>query len=100
MQVKASKEGITFSVHGGLGGGSVMLKPGAAHKPEGKFSLTVHEPVCATFALRYLITFADAATLSGQVELGLGPGAPLLVRYDFGKPDNGHMQFYLAPQGS
>merc|ERR1712238_260231 len=52
MQVKASKEGITFSVQGDAGGGNVMLKP------------------------------REAAPLSGAVELGLGPDAPLLVKYD------------------
>merc|ERR1712051_214868 len=32
MQVKASKEGITFSVQGDAGGGNVMLKPREAEK--------------------------------------------------------------------
>merc|ERR1711937_921529 len=98
MQVKASKEGITFSVHGDVGSGNVMLKPREADKPEDKVSLTVHEPVMATFALRYLVNFAKAAPLCGSVELGLGPDAPLLVKYEPEKNENGHMQFYLAPK--
>merc|ERR1711937_762552 len=98
MQVKASKEGITFSVQGDAGGGNVMLKPREADKPEDRVALTVNEPVTATFALRYLVNFAKAAPLSGSVELGLGPDAPLLVRYDLEKADNGFMQFYLAPK--
>jgi len=98
MQVKASKEGITFSVHGDVGSGNVMLKPREADKPEDKVSLTVHEPVTATFALRYLVNFAKAAPLCGSVELGLGPDAPLLVKYELEKNENGHMQFYLAPK--
>merc|ERR1711976_745492 len=57
MQVKASKEGITFSVQGDVGAGNVMLKPREAEKPEEKVTLTVHEPVTATFALRYLVNF-------------------------------------------
>merc|ERR1719371_145345 len=72
MQVKASKEGITFSVQGDAGGGNVMLKPREAERPEERVALTVHEPVTATFALRYLVNFAKAAPLSGAVELGLG----------------------------
>merc|ERR1711975_110702 len=76
MQVQASKEGIRFSVQGDIGAGNVMLKPRDADKPEDKVSLTVHEPVTATFALRYLVTFSKAASLSGVVELGLGPDAP------------------------
>merc|ERR1711906_46678 len=71
MQVKASKEGITFSVQGDIGAGNVMLKPRESDKPEEKVTLTVHEPVSATFALRYLVNFAKAAPLSGQVELEL-----------------------------
>merc|ERR1711879_206242 len=67
-------------------------------KPEEKVTLTVHEPVTATFALRYLVNFSKAAPLCGSVELGLGPDAPLMVKYDLEKADNGYMQFYLAPK--
>merc|ERR1712151_806530 len=56
MQVSASKEGIKFSVQGDIGTGNVMLKPRESEKPEDKVSLTVHEPVTATFALRSLVT--------------------------------------------
>merc|ERR1711967_169814 len=98
MQVSASKEGIKFSVQGDVGAGNVMLKPREGQKPEDRVTLTVHEPVTATFALRYLVTFAKAAPLCGQVELGLGPDAPLLVKYDLETGDNGFMQFYLAPK--
>merc|ERR1712060_976691 len=34
MQMKASKEGITFSVQGDVGAGNVMLKPRESEKPE------------------------------------------------------------------
>merc|ERR1712062_321608 len=98
LQMSASKEGIKFSVAGDVGSGNVMLKPREAEKPEDKVTLTVNEPVTATFALRYLVNFSKAAPLCGVVELGLGPDAPLLVRYDLDKADNGFMQFYLAPK--
>merc|ERR1719217_1206895 len=98
MQVKASKEGITFSVSGDVGTGNVLLKPRESEKAEERVALTVHEPVTATFALRYLVNFAKAAPLCGSVELGLGPDSPLLVKYDLENSDNGHMQFYLAPK--
>merc|ERR1711874_519382 len=98
MVVNASKEGITFSVQGDVGSGNVLLKPRESEKPEEKVALTVHEPVVATFALRYLVNFAKAAPLCGTVELGLGPDAPLLVKYNLETGDNGYMQFYLAPK--
>merc|ERR1712039_444500 len=98
MQIKASKEGITFSVQGDEGAGNVMLKPRESDKPEEKVALSVLEPVNAKFALRYLVNFAKAAPLCGAVELGLGPDAPLLVKYDLDRSDNGYMQFYLAPK--
>merc|ERR1712186_85235 len=56
MQVNASKDGIKFSVSGDVGAGNVVLKPRESDKPEEKVTLTVHEPVSATFALRYLVT--------------------------------------------
>merc|ERR1711998_348540 len=84
MQIKASKEGVTFSVQGDIGAGNVMLKPRESDKPEEKVTLSVHEPVTATFALRYLVNFAKAA--------------PLLVKYNLETGDNGFMQFYLAPK--
>jgi len=98
MQVKASKEGINFSVAGDVGTGNVLLKPRDSEKPEERVALTVHEPVTATFALRYLVNFSKAAPLCGTVELGLGPDAPLQVKYDLENSDNGHLQFYLAPK--
>merc|ERR1712014_452391 len=98
ISVNASKEGIKFSVQGDIGTGNVLLKPRESDKPEERVQLTVPEPVNATFALRYLVTFSKAAPLSGSVELGLGPDAPLLVKYVLESADKGHMQFYLAPK--
>merc|ERR1712072_1557179 len=98
MQVSASKEGIRFSVSGDVGTGNVVLKPRESEKPEERVALTVHEPVTATFALRYLANFAKAAPLCSTVELGLGPDSPLSVKYELESAENGSMQFYLAPK--
>merc|ERR550537_828971 len=98
MQISASKDGIKFSVQGDLGSGNVMLKPRESDKVEERVNLTVHEPVTAAFALRYLNNFAKAAPLCGSVEMGLGPDSPLSVKYVLGSVDNGHLQFYLAPK--
>lgn len=98
MQISASKEGIRFSVAGDIGGANVMLKPRDSPKPEERVALTVHEPTTVTFALRYLNNFAKAGPLSGEVELGMGPDMPLCVKYVLDRPENGHLQFYLAPK--
>merc|ERR1712014_533241 len=98
ISVNASKEGIRFSVQGDIGTGNVLLKPRESDKPEERVQLTVQEPVNATFALRYLVTFSKAAPLCGSVEIGLGPDAPLLVKFDLDNADNGFLQFYLAPK--
>merc|ERR1739849_54876 len=42
MQLKATKEGITFSVQGDMGSGNVMLKPREGEKSEDRVALTVH----------------------------------------------------------
>merc|ERR1712182_19619 len=98
MEIQVSKDGIRFSVQGDVGTGNVMLKPRDSEKPEERVVLTVHESVTATFALRYLVTFAKAAPLCSTVELGLGPDSPLSVKYELENADNGYMQFYLAPK--
>ena len=59
--------------------------------------MAVDAPVIATFALRYLVNFSKAAPLRGAVELGLGPEAPFLVKYELETTVNGHLQLYLAP---
>merc|ERR1712187_726516 len=96
MQIQASKDGIRFSVQGDVGSGNVVLKPRESEKPEERVSLKVDEPVTATFALRYLVTFSKAAPLCSTVESGLGPDSPLSVKYALENADNGCMQFYLA----
>ncbi|CAE8607990.1 unnamed protein product [Polarella glacialis] len=98
IQLSASKDGLKFSVQGDIGAGNVLLKPREGENPGEKVTLTVQEPVTATFALRYLVNFAKAAPLCSTVELGLGPDAPLMVKYDLDVAENGHMQFYLAPK--
>jgi len=98
IQVHASKNGITSSVHGDDWGGNVLLKTRVAAKVEDRVAVFVGEPVTATFALRYLVHFAGAAPLSGCVELGLSPDAPLLVKYNLETRENGFMKFYLSPK--
>jgi len=95
MQIQASKEGIRFSVQGDVGTGNVMMKPRESETAEDRVSLTVNEPVNATFALRYLVALSSAAPVCRTVKLSLGPDKPLLVNFP---TDTGHFQFYLAPK--
>ena len=96
MQIEANDVGITFSVRGDGGACSILLKPREADKLDDRVTLAGHGTVTATFALRYLVNFSKAAPVCSSVELGLGPDAPLLVKYNL-HADDGHMQFYLAP---
>ena len=98
LHLTGDKDGLKFVVSGDIGSGNVLLKPRETEKPEEKVSLTVHEPVTAAFALRYLVNFSKASPLCGSVTLGFAPDAPLLVQYDLETEDNGHMKFYLAPK--
>merc|ERR1712006_11005 len=98
MQISASKDGLRFSVKGDLGDGNVMIKQRESDKLEEKVSLDFKEPTVVTFALAYLVKFAKAAPLSGQVELGIGADMPIAVKYEIDSAENGHMQFHLAPK--
>merc|ERR1711924_407260 len=97
LQISASKDGLRFSVKGDLGDGNV-IKPRESEKAEDRVALNVKEPVIATFALAYLVKFAKAAPLSGQVELGVGADMPISVKFELDSAENGHMQFHLAPK--
>mmetsp|Transcript_57336 Transcript_57336/g.145851 ORF Transcript_57336/g.145851 Transcript_57336/m.145851 type:complete len:260 (+) Transcript_57336:40-819(+) len=98
MRMNATKGGITFSVHSDLGAGNVLLKPRESERPEERVTLTVYQPVIATFSLRYLVHFSRGAPLCSSVQMGLGPDTPLWVKYDLEHADKGYMQFYLAPK--
>ena len=46
---------------GDFGAGTVMLEPREAYEPDDKVPLKKYEPMTATFALKYLVTFTKAA---------------------------------------
>ena len=98
LQLTGDKNGLKFAVQGDIGSGNVLLKPRESEKPEEKVSLQIHEPVTASFALRYLFNFSKAAPLCGTVTLGFAADAPLLVQYDLESEEKGHVKFYLAPK--
>jgi proliferating cell nuclear antigen len=63
---------------------------------EEQTSIELKEPVCLTFALRYLNSFAKATPLSTSVALSLSKDLPVVVEYTIA--DMGHIKFYLAPK--
>lgn len=101
IQISGSKEGLKFMVQGDLGSGNVMLKPREGEKPEEKVSLTVHEPVTATFALRYLVNFAKACriektslcsvSLIDSCQIGALHCMQMLTQYTCSKSCNNHV---------
>ena len=97
MRIKASAEGITFSVQGDVGSGKVLLKPREAGNAAVAVAPAVHEPVVSCFALRHLVNVSKAAPLRSSVELRLCPDAPLLVQNALESAAYGHMRFHLAP---
>eukprot|EP00972_Heterocapsa_arctica_P004509 670480-Heterocapsa_arctica.AAC.1 len=66
MLVTVDEMGITFSVQGDSGVHNVMLKPEESGSMEEGMTLTVHEPVAATFALHYLKVLSEAVPTGGH----------------------------------
>jgi proliferating cell nuclear antigen len=60
--------------------------------------INLSEPVALNFALKYLVMFCKAATLSDTVKICLSPEVPLLVEYKI--TGESFLRFYLAPKVS
>jgi proliferating cell nuclear antigen len=63
---------------------------------EEQTSIELQEPVCLTFALRYLNSFTKATPLSSTVSLSLSKDLPIVVDYHIA--DMGSIKFFLAPK--
>ena len=87
VTISADSEGVHMSVSGDIGDAAVLLS-GA--------DVQMQSPAKASFALRYLNTFAKSSSVSSRVRIGLSPDMPLVLKYEFGK--GGHLAFYLAPK--
>lgn len=59
-------------------------------------SVEVSEPVTVGFALRYLNSFAKAATLASHVNIGIDRDMPITVAYNI--DSYGWLKFFLAPK--
>mmetsp|Transcript_16322 Transcript_16322/g.36979 ORF Transcript_16322/g.36979 Transcript_16322/m.36979 type:complete len:262 (-) Transcript_16322:8-793(-) len=95
--IKATKEGVRFSVTDDMQSGSINLRQNAAvDKPESAVTIELEEDVELTFALRYLNIFTKATPLSGTVTLSMSKDVPLVVEYKI--ESIGYVRFYLAPK--
>eukprot|EP01088_Endostelium_zonatum_P021958 TRINITY_DN9015_c0_g1_i1.p1 TRINITY_DN9015_c0_g1~~TRINITY_DN9015_c0_g1_i1.p1 ORF type:complete len:264 (-),score=50.28 TRINITY_DN9015_c0_g1_i1:98-868(-) len=90
--ISAKKEGVFFSTSGDIGSGKEHIKPS-----EEDVTITLEEPVEASFSLKQLGMFAKAHPLSKYVVLGLSDQQPISISFDF-DDDTGSVRFYLAPK--
>jgi len=105
VKISVVKNGVQFGAEGDLGSGKVSLNQSAnADKDEESVVISMQEPIVQSFALKYLINFAKATPLSGQVSLSMQEDTPLVVEYNIndGEEDNpsniGSIRYYLAPK--
>jgi len=101
VTISATKEGVTFSVNGDLGTGSIICKQNpAVDDAEEATVIKLEEDVSLTFALSYLSQFAKATSLCGSVTLSMAAEVPLVVEYKISDDDTemGHIRYYLAPK--
>lgn len=61
-----------------------------------RVSINVKEKVDVHFAIKYLVSFTKATSLSSRVRISLCDKVPVVVEYNI--EDNGFLRFYLAPK--
>jgi proliferating cell nuclear antigen len=102
ITISCAKDCVRFAANGDLGSGSIRVnQTSSSDKPEEAVTVTMQEPICLSFAVKYLNHFAKATPLAGQVSLSLSPDVPLVVEYtikDEDDEDVGHIRYYLAPK--
>jgi proliferating cell nuclear antigen len=95
--ISVGKEGIRFSVTGGIGSGNILVRSNTdSEKEDEHVVITMEEPVELNFALRYLNFFTKATDLSKKVIVSMSPDVPVVVEYPI--EDYGYIKFYLAPK--
>ncbi|XP_021732402.1 proliferating cell nuclear antigen-like [Chenopodium quinoa] len=97
VTITVSKQGVTFSTKGDIGSGNITCRQNSStEKPEEATIIEMKEPVCLTFALKYITTFTKATSLSSQVTISLSSDMPVVVEYKIA--EMGHVRYYLAPK--
>lgn len=102
VTISCAKDCVRFAANGDLGSGTVKLNQTASpDKPNESVTVRMSEPICLSFAVKYLNHFAKATPLASQVSLSLAPDVPLVVEYSIEDEDSsevGHLRYYLAPK--
>jgi len=102
ITISCAKDGVRFAANGELGSGNIKLnKTASADKPEEAVVIKMQEPICLSFAAKYLNHFAKATPLASKVQLQMAPDVPLVVKYVIEDEDGseiGHISYYLAPK--
>jgi len=102
VTISCAKDSVRFAATGDLGSGTVRVnQTTSSDKPEESVTVTMQEPICLSFALKYLNHFAKATPLATQVSLQMSPDVPLVVEYTIEDEDAsevGHIRYYLAPK--
>lgn len=102
VTISCAKDCVRFAANGDLGSGTVRVNQNSsADKPDEAVTVKMSEPICLSFALKYLNQFAKATPLSPQVKLQLAPDVPLVVEYAIKNEDDdnsGYVRYYLAPK--
>ncbi|CDJ38724.1 proliferating cell nuclear antigen 1, putative [Eimeria tenella] len=111
VRIDVDKNGVKFITNGDIGGGEVVLKPREGNAEDDLdvgVDVQVRRPVSQTYAVKYLVFFAKAASLSNCCKLSLTSHRPISVKFDIldpiqgesrsAAPKLGHFKFYLAPK--
>ncbi|CDI80056.1 proliferating cell nuclear antigen 1, putative [Eimeria acervulina] len=111
VRIDVDKNGVKFITNGDIGGGEVVLKPREGNSDDDLdvgVDIKVNHPVSQTYAVKYLVFFSKAASLSNCCKLSLTAHRPIAVKFDIldpiqgesrsAAPKLGHFKFYLAPK--
>jgi len=98
VTIACTKDGIRFSCQGENGSGSITLRQSSSvdSKEEDEVRIQLTSAVTQTYAMRFLILFTKATSLSKTVSLSICNEVPLVVEYKIGEV--GHIRYYLAPK--
>ncbi|KAL8270597.1 hypothetical protein Esti_005496 [Eimeria stiedai] len=111
VKIEVDKNGVKFITNGDIGGGEVVLKPREGNSDDDLdvgVDVQVNHPVSQTYAVKYLVFFSKAASLSNSCTLSMTAHRPIAVKFDIldpiqgesrsAAPKLGHFKFYLAPK--